>query len=144
MTDSSKRIALINAYQQMIGISLKLSKYTPEETAAVVQSEFQDFIQGRINELLNGKKPAEESAKQFSPEDVEVLRALIDGVRAKQRGVASPAGKPAAKYDQPTGTTRSSGAKPIIDSDPDGLRYRNEQISILKSLEKMDNEGPEY
>lgn len=144
--DSNKRIALINAYQQLQGISLKLNKSTPEDTAKTVQDEFQSFIQNRIDELLNGKKSIENNS-QFSPEDLEVLRALINGVREKQRGGTQP-GRPTTKksYDQPeTGLrTNTSNARPMVDPDPDGLKVRNLQIDMLKSLERMNNEGPEY
>lgn len=153
--DSNQKIDLINAYRQLVGTQLKISKNIPEAVASMVQAEFKAFVDSRIEELLNGKQAQATTSvpSQFSEDEVEILRALIEGVKAKQSGTAPRPRRPvkqqqqpgSGQYDQPETSLRgSSGARPLVDEDHDGSRLRNSQEALLRSLQQMEDSGPEF
>lgn len=152
--DSNKKIDLINAYRQLSGTTLKLSKGTTEEAASAVQQEFQAFVASRIEDLLSGNSqdqtPAQIDipASQLTDEDIQVLLALVENVRSKQRlnEAANTQAVNQRRPQQPQVQVRggSSSARPLKDPDPTGEKYRSVNESLLSSLAKMERDGPEY
>lgn len=151
--DANKKIDLINAYRQLSGVALKLSKGTNEEISATVQQEFQAFVESRIESLLNGGSTEQEQkdvdipASQLTDDDVQVLLALVENVRSKQRlNEAANAPTPQRRQQQPQQQVRGGNpnARPLKDSDPTGEKYRSANESLLSRLAKMDNQGPEF
>ena len=150
--DSNKKIDLINAYRQLSDTTLKLSKGTNEEIVTIVQQEFQTFVASRIEHLLSGgatetlAEVQEIPAGQLTEDDIQVLLALIENVRSKQR-LNEAANVPQVQRRQPQhqqvrgGTTN---ARPLKDSDPTGEKYRNANETLLSRLAKMENQGPEF
>lgn len=142
------KIDLINAYRQLSGTTLKLSKSTPETAVNVVQLEFQSFVASRIEELLNGKQDNSNSpAGQLTNEDVQVLLALIENVKNKQKlNEAASAAQVPQRNPQPQQQIRGGNpnAKPLKDQDPSGEKYRNANETLLSRLAKMENQGPEF
>jgi hypothetical protein len=143
--DSNRKIDLINAYRQLQGLTLKLSKSTDEEITDLVQKEFQEFVTSRIEQLLNGSAESGESppASRLTEEDIEIVLALIENVKLKQKLNNAPAPKPVPPQVNQVRNV-SSNAKPLKDADPTGERYRSANETLLSRLAKMDNQGPEF
>lgn len=158
--DSNKKIDLINAYRQLSDTTLKLSKGTPEEAVEAVQREFQSFVATRIEALLSGTEDqsivqADIPASQLTGEDVQVLLALVENVRSKQRlneaantqaHVAQQQPQPARRQQPQSQQVRggNANARPLKDPDPTGEKYRNANESLLNRLSKMERDGPDY
>lgn len=150
--DANKKIDLINAYRQLQGISLKLAKSTPEEIQGIVQTEFQAFVNFRIQELLNGKAaepeaPVQIPASQLTDDDVQILLALVDNVKSKQKlNEAANSSSTPPRRPQQAPRPSSPNARPLKerDSDPTGERTRAANEGLLRQLQKMENEGPEF
>lgn len=151
--DSNKKIDLINAYRQLSGTALKLSKATTEETVEIVQQEFQAFVSSRIESLLSGESNENDQeqvhipASQLTDEDIQVLLALIENVRSKQRlnEAANAQTIPQRRAQSPQQQVRgNNNTKPLKDPDPTGEKYRSANESLLNRLAKMERESPDF
>ena len=139
--EANKKIDLINAYRQLQTTTLPLKK-TDEGIVGTVMAEFQEFVSRRISELLGEKSSKTDSiTSNFSEEELDILRALIDNIKAKQSGAPR---KPEQQPRQRTGPVPEALGNRQSDPDPTGQKYRNENAGILAQLKRMDNEGPEY
>jgi hypothetical protein len=157
--DSSAKIDMINAYRQLQGQALKMPKAIPEGITTSVNTEFQVWVTTRIEELL-GNTPETKAvtmpASQLNQEDVDVLLALVDNVRSKQRlNGAAGGGGPVPVVAQAVsrrglpeqrGMRGNPNARPLVeqavsipnDPDPDGMKRRNGQALLMRELANMD------
>lgn len=144
--EANKKIDLINAYRQLQTATLPLKK-TEESIVGTVMTEFQEFVSRRISELLGEKSSKSDAiSSNFSDEEIDILRAIIDNIKAKQSNTtisASPRGQ-----EQPIRQRTGPKPEPLgnrqSDPDPTGQKFRNENAGILAQLKRMENEGPEY
>lgn len=138
--EANKKIDLINAYRQLQTATLPLKK-TDEGIVGTVMTEFQEFVSKRISELLGEKQAKTDISSNFSEEEINILRAVIDNIKAKQSGFPSRA------QEQPRQRTRPEPealGNRQNDPDPTGQKARNANAGILAQLKRMENEGPEY
>lgn len=161
--DSDAKIDMINAYRQLTGQSLKLGKSIPEGVVTGVNGEFQTWVKKRIEELLGASQDAVPAitipATQFTEDDVNVLLALIDNVRSKQKLNTAASGtsqetqpyrppqrRGRAGLPDPKGMRPNPNAKPLVEqiasgpqgNDRDGSQHRDAQGQLLRELANMD------
>jgi hypothetical protein len=79
MSTRDFKIELINGYRKLLEVTLKpVSKN--EEVQSQIQSEFKDFIEGRLNSLM-GDESLE--SKHLTEDEITVLKLLVANAQKK-------------------------------------------------------------
>jgi hypothetical protein len=150
-TDRDHKIEKINAYQKLLGVTLKKVSQN-DMVQAEVQIEFIEFLNDQLNELMGN-----ENDEKLTGEEIAVLKLLVANAQKKALGTPSKQ-EPSQPLNKSSGTTVKKGTvekKQAPDNEqPQGYVARNPMPplgnrkmegtkaspnqSILDQLDEMD------